>query len=67
MRCHIKRGGVRNRANYLKLKALVWDEVQKMDNQQIVIHGRTIQEIAQTKAIELGITNFKVLFYLNNF
>lgn len=60
MRQHVKRGGVRNRMTYLKLKNVVWAEVQAMDHEQIIIHRRTIQEIAQIKAIELGIPNFKV-------
>lgn len=60
MRKYVKRGGMSVKVLYDFLKKNVLDEIWKLDREQHVIHNNDIQHIAMIKAIELGISDFKV-------
>lgn len=60
MRRFVKRGFVSSRTIYHQLKSKVWDEVRQLDQDREIIHGHDIQEIAMSKAQELGLYNFQV-------
>lgn len=66
MRKYVKRGSISSKVQYEKLRNLVWEEVDKLDRENVVIHESTIQDIAMEKAEKLGLENFKVFNVKSN-
>lgn len=60
MRKYVNRGGASTIVQYRELKNKVWAEIRTLDLGQHVIHNRDIQEIAMSKAMEMGLTEFQV-------
>lgn len=66
MRKYVKKGGVSTKLRYRVLRENTWSEIEDLDKDEQVIHDKDIQEIAMSKAMELGLHEFKVnIFYIS--